>query len=304
MLDSTKAYLDKLIQGDYLQFLQWPAYLEKQYKNKYVLTANTMLNLLVFELINNNFNDKHVTKLVVLTKLVDSYPNYLTGKLHWFYVQIYGAFLQCMVINANELSKYYISTEEMTNLEFDFLMNTNFYRLDPNSYNTSTENQTKLYSEKVKTVAAEAVNALYKLIFPIIDMRNQANTYIAVLRGAQNHSELAPDQLKLTRLSLVSALVDYLDGLIELSPAAEQVIANYVKGIQEAQPHASEQQYLSYFLSKLKTVSAQESELVQVQEPTMSEEIISAIGSWAVRFFYDEPPQDKPVVNITIKNNS
>lgn len=297
MLESTKKYLDALLQDNYLQFLQWPAYVQKKYEGIPGSNPGNPLNGLVFELINSEFKEEHVNKLAVLSRLLDDNSSSLPGAIQLSCTTISEAFLEGMIIKAENLSQYYITSKEMTSVELDTFMNENFLRQEADAHHSSIDAQSILYSEKVKAVSKEVVTGVYQQILPIIEMRKEALSYFDVFQSMEKSSELASDTNKHTRLTLITGLKKYLDELTDWNSEAKVEIGNYVKQIQATKPALYEARYLSVFIKKLNP----EPNGPQVVNESMLGQISRIAGNIA-SLFYSPTPQNE--AGVTVNNNT
>lgn len=114
MLSSSKEYLQALREGKYLLFLDWPQFIAEKYKeHSDNQDADDTIHLLVFEWLNNGFNETDAKNIALLYAVHDLSVKPIEGVHSYAFTAILIALSQCMVYQSLNIQDEFISLVEM-----------------------------------------------------------------------------------------------------------------------------------------------------------------------------------------------
>lgn len=240
MLSSTAEYLQALRSGNYFLFLEWPQFIVQHYKKSIsdVHNGDDLVDLMIFEWINNEFCEDDAKLIAFLIRLNDTTSTRLPGELEYALTSISVAVLQCMIYCSLDLAHNIQCKEGKNHKEVLALMNANSIEADIQE-STLQKQHTQL-TQWIDLVPHGQVDAALKKITPLIHFRQILRGYFDVLERAS----VAKDELRLTRLSVLHRLHTYLCQQAELSSQVRQEIDAYVRKISELAPQKVEEPFL------------------------------------------------------------
>ncbi|HIC7357767.1 TPA: Lpg0393 family guanine-nucleotide exchange effector [Legionella pneumophila] len=241
MLSSTKEYLQALRDGKYLLFLQWPRFIAEYYgKNDKNQEADEMVNLIIFEWLNNGFCEEDIKKFAILYAVHEMESRPLREGLSYALTTISIALFPCMVYSTNNLQKHYISSKKISGKEVIQLMAMNNAYLEKRQFVELLGQEQDKFFTWVKEADSSAVYKAFDQIYSVTYLKYLIEDYLSILESAR----LPNDQLKSSRISLIIRLAKYLNEQTELTQDVLDEIAVYVKKLWEMQPAEFEEEFL------------------------------------------------------------
>ncbi|AMP88546.1 Lpg0393 family guanine-nucleotide exchange effector [Legionella pneumophila] len=241
MLSSTKEYLQALRDGKYLLFLQWPKFIAEYYgKNDKNQEADEMVNLIIFEWLNNGFCEEDIKKFAILYAVHEMESRPLREGLSYALTTISIALFPCMVYLTNNLQKHYINSKKLSSKEVLQLMAMNNTYLEKRQFVELLGQEQDKFFTWVKESDLSAVYKAFDQIYSVTYLKYLIEDYLNLLESAH----LPNDQLKSSRISLIIRLAKYLNEQTELTQDVLDEIAVYVKKLWEMQPAEFEEEFL------------------------------------------------------------
>lgn len=245
LLSSSNEYLRALREGKYLQFLEWPQFIASHYaKEGSIQAADDLLNLLIFEWLNNGFCDDHVKQMAVLNAVYDIESSLFRENLAYSFAVLSITTLHCMVYENNNLKHSFICIEKMDRNEVNKWVTTNSGRLDEVTFNDYLLKQQSLFFTLSSTVNTRTVEAAYREISSVARLRNVLDDYILTLES----TAIRDDKLRLSRLSVLKKFGVFLKEQSELTLQVNNSITEYVNLVREMQPADFEKEFLNSML--------------------------------------------------------
>ncbi|HAT7796253.1 TPA: hypothetical protein JAZ33_07925 [Legionella pneumophila] len=241
MLSSTKEYLQALRDGKYLLFLQWPKFIAEYYgKNDKNQEADEMVNLIIFEWLNNGFCEEDIKKFAILYAVHEMESRPLREGLSYALTTISIALFPCMVYLTNNLQKHYINSKKLSSKEVLQLMTMNNTYLEKRQFVELLGQEQDKFFTWVKESDPSAIYKAFDQIYSVTYLKYLIEDYLNLLESAH----LPNDQLKSSRISLIIRLAKYLNEQTELTQDVLDEIAVYVKKLWEMQPAEFEEEFL------------------------------------------------------------
>jgi hypothetical protein len=280
MLTSSSEYLHALRQGQYLLFLEWPHFVAERYKaDDAEQDADELINLLVFEWLNNGYSEED-GKLIALLSTEESRPR--EGVLGYAFVSISIALLQCMVYASNNVHHHYLK-DKKNKKEIKQLMEDNSCYLEQSVFVTSLQKQETTFLIWVDKIQKGSLKVTYESIMVIAKLRCCLAKYVLDL----NSMDLPDDKLKSSRLSIVEQLERELDlsNQLALTVKAQNKLDTYVTKLRNMGPTVAEKTLLNALIA-----------------PSIAENVWSIVtGIIAPRLFKLLEPPDEPASDIEKK---
>ncbi|KGP63009.1 hypothetical protein EP47_12845 [Legionella norrlandica] len=276
MLSSTKEYLQALREGKYLLFLHWPQFIAEFYgKSNKNQEADEMVNLIIYEWLNNDFCEEDIKKFVILYAVHEMETRPIRELLSCALITISIALFPCMVYLTNNLQKHYITSKKLSSKGVLELIDKNNAYMDKQSfYNNLGVEQDKFFTWVREANVAEVQKA-FEQIYSITYLRHLIDDYCTLLES----TSISQDKLKSSRLSLVNRLSKYIKDQTELTQEVTDEIAIYVKRIWEMKPADFEEE----FLEKISPLSLMDS-------------AVRLLTGFSARFFNILKPPVLPVI--------
>ncbi len=234
MLSSTRDCLHALRTGNYLLFLDWPRRVSECYyeKNNTYPAPEELLHLLVFEWMDSDFCNDDIQLIALLYKLNEREPKPLASDLDYALTTISVVVVQWMFYKNN--SSFDIKEKNFQNILR--LMKKKSSEIDFESI----ELQRKQFLDCVDTIASTRVDALLSKIKIILDWCEIISAYIQELEK-KNSIE---DDSRLSRISLLKRLKDYLHEQSVITEEALEQKDAYLDKIWQLHPQKYEENYL------------------------------------------------------------
>ena len=240
MLSSTKEYLQALRTGKFLLFLEWPRFVAEQYKHdkRADQSADELVDLLIYEWINNDYCEADAKTLALIYKLSDYQPRLLAADLDYALTSILVAMLQCMIYQSAHAHPLLLCTKKMNRKEVSDFMR--LRALDSSLIDTLTKFQQQRFANWVESISNNDVARVLLKIKPLLRLRNTVRRYLDILQK----TSLEMDELRLTRISVLHCLNDYLLEQGELTAQVQEVTDSYIDKIRDLGPQKFEDEYL------------------------------------------------------------
>lgn len=241
MLLSTQDYFDALRKGNYLAFLEWPQFVGRNYQQKSQgLTADELVNLLLFEAVNNGFSCDDVRAVALLCSVREKHTGLLRGALDYALTTISVVSIQFMMYWRAGLAEHLLACDKQTSKEIEQLISSCNALLDTSSQALLESDQNGFYLW-VEEASVESIKQVEQQLRAMLSLRNNADDYIALLEIKQSLTDLLQPQ----RLSVLKRLASYLNDSTQLSADIDVQIAQYVAVIWQLNPEQWEEDYLN-----------------------------------------------------------
>lgn len=243
MLKSSSEYLRALRTGQYLLFLEWPRFIVAHYK---MGAADSVVDLLVFEWLNNGFSEEDAKLIALLHKAQAKHADLFHSNLEYSLSMLSSAMSICLVYQCNNLQPGVLTKDPKNVKEIYDLMTSATAHVDDKTFKSYLMMQQLKFLEwidedKVKKVIDSRIALVYQDMHPIVDLRYCLVDYLDSLKSAQ----LPLDQLKSQRTSVIEQLALYLSEQTELSITVQAKITEFVEKIEELRPAEFEKLYLN-----------------------------------------------------------
>ncbi len=242
MLSSSKEYLEALRAGKYLRFLEWPHFVTQHYyQDKTLPDADDLLNLIVFEWLNNGFCEEDAKKIALLNAVYELESRPLRGNLNYSLTTISIAVFQCMVYESNGLKHRFISEEVKSRTEILKFMKRSMACIDEPTFKDHLEKEQNRFLGWSTTASPQTVETARIQISAITATRYILEEYIFTLEACK----VMDDPLRISRWSMAKSLTVFLNDQTELTPLVTEKIGLYVNRIRELKPTQYEEDYLN-----------------------------------------------------------
>lgn len=233
----TEEFLKLLRQDNYLAVLQWVSYLKKQLQAGRA-TADDLLTIAIYELINHGFNTEDQQYVVRLTAIIEDPSRPMKGEMEYAATLFASAAVQCLA---------YAQCNMLNSFKHNQLM-------DSPKVSAWMGQQTKKIPEKVYGQVVKSGQDIYNLV--LLDSRQTQveaiiqNKIFPLTRLQTQCIEYRDNLTKLTgttagvRLGLVCKLIDYLMTQIMLTPECQEEVVKITKLIRNLEPQSWEEVYL------------------------------------------------------------
>ena len=243
MFSSSKEYLQALREGKYLLFLQWPQFIAGHYsKDSEPPDADTTVNLLVFEWLNNGFCETDAKQIALLCAVSDLPTKPIRSIIDYALTAISIAVFQCMLYQNNKLHDKFLCQKELNMREVITLIDRVMNEIEKSIFKEMLIEQQIVFYQWVDAVPIQETETATRQISPLVRLRYIAEEYSTLLEA---HEAAANDLLKGSRLSVVKRLVSYLNEQTEMTAEFLQEVEIYIAEIKEMQPKGFEKNYLS-----------------------------------------------------------
>lgn len=242
---TTEEFLVLLRQKEYFYILDWQKHLNDEYGKGSSLDGDMQLFMVIYELINNGFNQDDMVHIQILYAIMGDATLRVPGEIAYAINTLVSTSLQCMVYLDHDLVSFYQNKPKavklldwmtrdnlkLSNLENSQLLGQKWELLE--SQLPMVKNEVEVIREKIKAVLAyREISGDYHWIFT-----DYCNKYDV---GDNAYS----------RLGVVAALDGFLQSQVTLSPQALVRIEGYKKQIRAMQPYNWEENYLTRILPK------------------------------------------------------
>lgn len=244
MLSSTKEYIKALRDGHFLLFLQWPKFINLKYKRD--LSAEELHMILAYEWLNNAFTEEDARQFTVLLVVNDMDSRPLRGDLSYALMSICSAVLQCMLYVHTHSQDYFIKSDPLTLEQAEALFREHPLDKDKQKFSDLLQEQQKRLDEWTAAVDKTKAQDAYRSIMAFTGLRYLIEEYKDVL----SQTSIQNDELKATRLSVVTRFLTYLQDQTDFTPPVKDEIGVYVSKIRELNPAEFEEVYLNQVIPK------------------------------------------------------
>lgn len=244
MLSSSSAYRIALHDGDYLRFLEWPAFIEQKYRQgNNLLGSDALMDCLIFEWLDCGYSQKDIEQIAMLYAIYELDPSPLqAGKYAFSLMTIMSALFSCMTFHAHRLQDEARPGLQMTEKEISRCMEEKTKAIGRERFDEVLSLMRDKFMQQLPQVDPLAVNAACKKINELVQPLVVLEEYLRLLNHAQAHE--SDNSLYHTRLGVVQSFFSYLRGQTELSEDYIHKIGIYVNAIRSQQPDAWEEEHL------------------------------------------------------------
>lgn len=232
-------YLQSLRNNNFLHFLDWPNALWQAYDAE-SKDADSTIDLLVFTWFNNGFCEADAKKIALLYAFYDSDTLIFPANSEYALISIYTAVLNCMVYQSKQLQQDFICSDVLDVKGVRRFLKSKTADLPEEDFQASWERQHQLFQSWVREVTPGELQQASDNLQSILSRRQTAQNYCDTLSAPP----IEGDELKASRQSVVQALLDYLNRLMELNEEASGQINTYIQRIRQLQPADFELEYL------------------------------------------------------------
>ena len=245
MLSSSMDYLRALRQGQYLLFLEWPAFVTTHYAA--LLGAEDILALLVFEWLNNGFCEEDVKILALLQVVNQQSPDLFPSQLSYSLTSLFITALECMAYQRHHLQDYYLTQHQLTADEILVLMKANRIYMDEDAIKNALDVNQSEIATWVAELSPDIVKAVVSEVEKDLLRINSLESLGRVLEQYINSLAISAsdgDPLFFTRFSLIRTIYTYLKAQSELTPDVNLEISTCVQEIRKMNPTAIDEKFL------------------------------------------------------------
>lgn len=244
MLSSSSAYRIALHDGDYLRFLEWPAFIEQKYRQgNNLLGSDALMDCLIFEWLDCGYNQKDIEQIGLLYAIYELDPSPLqAGKYAFSLMTIMSALFSCMTFHAHRVQDEARPSLQMSEKQISRCMEEKTTAIGKENFAAALNLMRDKFMQQLPQVDPIAVNASCKKINVIVEPLVILEEYLRLLNLAQTQERA--NNLHHTRLGIVQSFVSYLRGQTEFSEDYMHKIGIYVHAIRSQQPEAWEEEHL------------------------------------------------------------
>lgn len=241
----TENFLYSLRQGDYSLILEWLDFLERHYcLHNENGSADTIIPLMVFELINHGFTSNDFATFQLLNAVVNCQGFALPGKIECGIMHMTSAVLQCMVYEEHKLIPFYQLSSKP-----DFVVILEWMERD--NLLLSDEANSKALQKYVMLLEARSLDCQIKAekikndVLMVVSWQNRCNDYLGLL-----HKVDPVDEKCFLRIGVVQSMGNYLLSQMLLTPQVMNTLTDLVEKVRELAPFDWEETYLSSFVAQ------------------------------------------------------
>lgn len=245
MLSSSSEYLMALREGDFLCFLDWPAFVAQKYGGKnHPLSGDGLLDCLVFEWLSYGYREQDMEQMSIIYAVYERSPSSLwhIGRLVYQLMTLTSALLSCAAFyqfnlyDANFPNKL---VDEGAVLHF---MNEKTQNIGKEMFNEQInfirDDFLKRTAQLDNAQVVQAYNKIAQIPWRLLIVEKYENALnlrqVSEPLNTQGH----------TRLAIARSLLAYLQTQTELTDEVGKKINNYVRLIRNQQPADWEENYL------------------------------------------------------------
>lgn len=266
MFSSSFEYLQALRDGDYLYFLEWPAFIAQKYGGKKEFGADALLDCLIFEWLDLGYIEEDIENITILYAVYErEYSPLEAGKYAYPLMTLMTAFFSCMSYRFYSLHEHALHGA-MNVKQVMSLMEKKASQIEKDLLNQSNALMRTDFMNKIHLVDQALVDAVEKKILAITRPLSYLEKYIHALSLVQ--AQGAGNSLLGARLALAQRFYSYLRIQNELTDETSQELHVYVNAIRVKQPEVWEEEYLQ-----------------MICPSTLIERTVSIFTSLAPRFF-------------------
>lgn len=239
---STDEFLSKLRQGDYSLILEWVIFLEEHYSISVdSSTADNIISLMTYELINNGFSYEDVPHIQILNAVLNSPGFAVPGRLECAFIHLISAVLQYQVYQKYALLPYYQSSNTLDFNAIQKWMATDNFLLSERANSDALQVKSDALQATIPVFLIEA-EKLKDKILTIVYYQNCCSEYLNTLQGMDS-----ADKTLAMRTELVHDLYHYLLSQLFPNPRLTEKIKLFLDKIRTLAPFEWEEEYLLIF---------------------------------------------------------
>lgn len=244
MLSSSSAYRIALHEGDYLRFLEWPAFIEKKYREgNNPLGSDALMDCLVFEWLNCGYSQKDIEQIALLYAIYELNPSPLQmGKYAFPLMTIMSALFSCMTFHGLRVPGNVMAVMQMTEKQISRFMEEKTAEMGRERFDEVLSSMRDKFMQQITSVDEISVNMACKKINEIVEPLAVLEEYLRLLNLVQVQER--SNTLYNTRLGIVQSFFSYLRGQTALCEDRIHKMSIYVNAIRSQQPEAWEAEYL------------------------------------------------------------
>ncbi|EHL29478.1 helical bundle domain-containing protein [Legionella drancourtii] len=244
MLSSSSAYRIALHDGDYLRFLEWPAFIEKKYREgNNPLGSDALMDCLIFEWLNCGYSQKDIEQITLLYAIYELNPSPLqVGKYAFPLMTIMSALFSCMTFHGYCAQGDFMPVMQMTEKQISRFMEEKTAEMGRGHFDEVLSSMRDKFMQQITSVDEISVNMACKKINEIVEPLTVLEEYLRLLNLV--HAQECSNPLYNTRLGIVQSFFSYLREQTELSEDRIHKMIIYVNAIRCHQPEAWEEEHL------------------------------------------------------------
>jgi hypothetical protein len=244
MLSSTNEYIKALRDGHFLLFLEWPKFINHKYRSD--LGAEELHMILAYEWLNNGFTLDDARQFCILLAVNDMDSRPLRGDLSYALMSICSAVLQCMLYVHTNSHEHFIKSQPLTLKQAEALFSEHPLDKDKQKFSCLLQEQQKRLDDWTSAVDKVRTLEAYERITEVTGLRYWIEQY----KDELSQTPIDNDGLKVTRLSVVTSFLTYLQDQTDLTSSVRVELERYVTKIRELNPAEFEEVYLNRVIPK------------------------------------------------------
>lgn len=239
---STDEFLSKLRQGDYSLILEWVIFLEEHYSISVDnSTADNIISLMTYELINNGFSYDDVKHIQLLNAVLNSSGFAVPGRLECAIMHLISAVLQYQVYYKYALLSFYQSPNTLDFFAIQKWMATDNFLLSERANSDALQVTSDALQATIPVLQIEAEKIKDKIL-TVVYYQNCCNEYLNTLRKIDS-----ADNTLAMRTELVHDLYHYLLSQLVINSRLTEKIKSFLDKIRMLAPFEWEEDYLAIF---------------------------------------------------------
>lgn len=241
----TEDFLYSLRQGDYSLILEWLDFLERHYcLHNENGSADTIIPLMVFELINHGFTSNDFATFQLLNAVVNCPGFALPGKIECGIMHMTSAALQCMVYEERKLIPFYqLPGKPGLAAILEWMERDNLLLSD--EANCKALQKYVILLELRSLDCQRQAEKIKNDALTVLSWQNRCNDYLELLRKVE-----PVDEACFLRTGVVHSMYNYLLSQMLLTPQVMNTLTGLVEKIRELAPFDWEEVYLSSFVAQ------------------------------------------------------
>lgn len=284
MFSSSFEYLQALRDGDYLYFLEWPAFIAHKYGAE-DFGADALMDCLIFEWLDVGCTEEDIENITLLYAVYErEYSPLEAGKYAYPLMTLMTALFSCMSYHLRGLHEN-PPHAAMNVKQVMALMEEKAATMEKGFLNQSNAQMRTNLMKKTPLLDHVLIDTLEKKILAITHPLSNLEKYIQALNLVQNQG--SGNNLLDARLALAQRLYSYLRIQGELTDEISQELHVFINAIRGKQPDVWEEEYLQ-----------------MISPPTLIERTVSIFTSLAPRFFTFVGLNDAPNIQTSPASKS
>lgn len=275
MLSSSFEYLMALREGEYLRFLQWPAFVARKYGSvSSPIGGDALMDCLVFEWISYGYQKQDSEQMAVLYAVYESQPHVLyTGELVYQLTTTVSALFSCMAFHQHSIIEAIFPYHNLNEKQVCQFITEKTALIRQDIFTDSVALIRDEFMKRVEHLAEEqTVHSASEEIYKITRLLSIFESYEADLNLKQTKEQW--QGLSTIRHHILLSVISYLRVQSEFTPRVARDIIAYVNLIRCQQPEAWEKNYLE-----------------QISPYSLSEKTMGSLTYFCERFFKGVMPK-------------